>query len=96
MPYAHATQTPEAHHLQVVDLATGADLKNVIEVNTEEGWLRRSVIDVKGKLVLTGDCSEFAIERIEGEFRIDFTPDSGQRREWRPTQWSDSKIWSEF
>lgn len=72
LTYAKAGETPCSHLLRIVDAATGEELHEVVEINTEEGWLRRFQKGADGKPVIKGE--EFVIERIEGRFRIETLP----------------------
>jgi hypothetical protein len=54
--------------LQVIDLATGLPVGEVIEVNATEGWLIRYATDDAGNVVPDGD--EAKRERIKGDFEI--------------------------
>ena len=54
--------------LEVVDLDTGEKIENVVEANTEEGWLIRHKDDDDGRpTVINGTI---AMEKIEGRFKI--------------------------
>jgi hypothetical protein len=67
--YAKAGETPANWaELQVIDLATGQEVRTVVEIDTEAGWLVRGRRDADGRLIDDGD--EFAKERIEGRFAL--------------------------
>lgn len=55
------------YDLRVFD-ADGNKIKEVVEVNTTEGWLIRHRVDEKGDLIVEND--EVATERIAGAFTI--------------------------
>ncbi|NFV79997.1 hypothetical protein [Magnetospirillum aberrantis] len=55
---------------RVFDCDTGAEVKDVLEVNAAEGWLIRYVRDAGGQFVMTPDGQDILSERIEGRFRI--------------------------
>lgn len=67
--YAKVGVTPDAHHLRVIDLDTGAPVNRVLEINTRQGWLVRHVTDGQGRPVRTGDG--LATERVAGRFRLE-------------------------
>lgn len=56
----------------ITDLETGEQVDNVVEVNADEGWLIRQVVDEDGHPVLDGEGDDRHIrqERIEGLFEI--------------------------
>jgi hypothetical protein len=67
--YAKAGEAPaDRGDLHVFDLSTGAEVKDVSEVNAAEGWLIRAKRNAEGELFLDGD--EVARERIVGRFEI--------------------------
>lgn len=66
------------HGLKVVDLDTGAEVADVIEVNTAEGWVISHKRDNEGRLVVDGD--EVATDRRVGRFEIK-----------QPTGWLETK-----
>lgn len=62
----HTNQPPDWMRLQVRDLDTGNLLLGVIEVNTEEGWAERYVME-EGRRVQPGET-----ERITGRFALEW------------------------
>lgn len=65
--------------LRIVDLDTGAEIRRVIEVDADRGWLIRLVTDENGRLKLNDTRTEVARERVTGRFEIrtpskDLTP----------------------
>lgn len=61
---------PPAHwqKLEVIDNTSGKLIRDVLEVNTMEGWLTRHIRDGDDNLVLDG--GQLAKETISGRFRI--------------------------
>ena len=67
--YAKAGDPPaDQGDLHVFDIATGAEVRDVSEVNVREGWLVRAKRNEAGELFLNGD--EIAQECVEGQFEI--------------------------
>ena len=68
--YAKALGPPDNWaDLCVLD-RSGNEVPDVVEVNTEEGWLIRFARDEAGHLVINKERDDLETERIEGEFRI--------------------------
>jgi len=57
--------------LRIFDCLNGAEVKGVIEIDTEAGWLERFKRGLDGQLVRNADRDGYEVERIEGEFRIE-------------------------
>lgn len=91
--WAKVSITPEAHWLRIIDLATGSQFKNVIEVDADAGWLIRVMVDESGLARTAGD--EFMTERLDGlHLRIDidrgiFGGKDGDWQEWNPQDTAD-------
>jgi hypothetical protein len=51
----------------VLDVATGEAVKNVVEVDCDEGWLLRCARDSRGFVYANAD-GEVTLERLEGRF----------------------------
>lgn len=70
--YAKVDGPPEDWRgLKVYDIARGAEVERVIEVNAAEGWLRRYRVNENGDMFLDPDApARAAEERIEGRFEI--------------------------
>lgn len=58
------------NQLRIID-ANGHEMKEVIEVNAEDGWLIRYKTDDYGYIIVDRLKGEAVTERIEGEFRIE-------------------------
>lgn len=57
--------------LLVFDLDSGEEVREVIEVDTSEGWLVRLKRDENGQFFIDPDApDEAAKERLEGRFEI--------------------------
>ncbi len=58
--------------LRIIDLDTGLELKDVVEVNAAKGWLIRATRNEAGELYVvgSGEGAEIARERIGGRFEI--------------------------
>lgn len=74
--YASAlTQTPPNYtNLRVLD-SQGEEVRGVVEINTEEGWLIRYKNFPEAFLDASG---EWPTERIEGDFRLVWIEDPGK------------------
>lgn len=59
--------------LKITNLATGTEVRDVVEVDTEERYLIRLRRDPRGELVLAENKQEVARERITGDFEIEAT-----------------------
>ena len=57
--------------LKVFNLATGTEVRDVIEVDTVERYVIRHRRDPRGQLVVSADGSEIERETITGGFRIE-------------------------
>lgn len=69
LTYAKALGPPDDwENLKIVH-ADGTEDRDVIEANSEEGWLIRYRRDADGKLIVSGD--ECLTERIECSFTIE-------------------------
>lgn len=91
MSYAHARQTPEAHALRIIDRRTGNELRDVVEANSDEGWLVRFRRDGSGNFIVDEDGQTLATERLDGlELQIEIVAGwqyggrSGAFRDWKP------------
>lgn len=60
-------EPPDWRDYSVVDVATGQEVSDCVEVDTEEGWCR-TLVREKGKPVVIG--YELKTQRIEGSFRL--------------------------
>ena len=57
--------------LKIFELVTGSEVRDVLEVNTAEGWLIRYVRDESGMIFIDPKRpDEAARQRIEGSFEI--------------------------
>ncbi len=73
--YAKAGGPPDDWtEIQVFDVATGARVEDVVEVNTAEGWAEVYVRDERGRYILSPTGREVAVERIPGDFRLQRRP----------------------
>lgn len=64
----YKNEPPDWMRLQVRDLATGKLLQGVIEVNTEEGWAERYIMEPERRPV--GEV--WPTERITGQFALEW------------------------
>jgi hypothetical protein len=58
------------HSLRIFDRATGAEVQDVFEIDTQEGWLIRAKRDAAGQLVTAASGDRIEREKIEGAFEI--------------------------
>jgi hypothetical protein len=74
LTYALAGRVPDPFpfgELKVIDLDTGQEVLDVLEVNTTEGWLVSYKRDGRGFVYADPDCrDQVARQRIEGRFKI--------------------------
>ena len=72
-PIRYATVGGPPHDwlgLLIIDGDTGRRIDNVVEVNCDEGWLVRHVLDENDRPQLNADRTGVLTERIEGNFLI--------------------------
>lgn len=56
--------------LKIIDLDTGDEVRDVVEVNTTAGWLIRAKRDASGSLMSHPQKDEVERERLTGRFEI--------------------------
>lgn len=57
--------------VRVFNVETGVEMKNIVEVDTVEGYVLRHRVDAQGLLIIEAGSARVSVERVNGAFRIE-------------------------